>query len=118
MTNGDYFFISAIFSETEDCSYCRDFFIYEYNSSGENLKNYTFYNIAFERIFINAFLLMMDNKNYPLICDSNKCVLLDLYNNNYYTQDCLTILQTSTESRSVYINIINLDNKSKILFPI
>ena len=119
MTNGDYFFISAIASETEDCPYCRDFFIYEYNSSGENLKNHTFYNIVFNEICINAFLLMIDNKNYPLICDTFNCVLLDLYKKKYYTQDLVTFFQLDNFSsrKSVYLNLINLDNKSKILFP-
>ena len=115
--NNDIIFIFFRESESYRSFY---FFFYELKSSGEQqyLSETMYYEFGCE--YLSALFVTINNKHYPLICCQEKCLLLDLENNYYKDIDYKELIIENSiggcSSRYLFVNMINLDNKNKILF--
>ena len=90
--------------------------IYELKSSGEFFGDNIIETILIYNEKYLSTLLIIGNNKYPLICDLDNCLSLDLRNLNYNSKDFHSLLQEAISGENYCDHIINLDNKSKILF--
>ena len=118
MPNKDFVFLSINLKYNMDTqSYTSDLLIYELKSSGEMSRDNIIEHFYLNHIKYLFTLLITDNNNYPLICDLNNCLSLDLIQLNYNSVDFHSLLQEDLPGSSYYMGfIININNKSKMLF--
>ena len=77
-------------------------------------------NIELNDYYLTSSEIMIDNKNYPFMCGTKKCFLLDLENNIMNFIDLYLLFQEEEEIffngvKYNYVHIINIDNKNKVL---
>ena len=98
-----------------------EFNIYGLNSLGKDYfndseNNYTiFYSENFN--FLNGITIKIEEKEYPFICSSSKCLLFDYENNNVYEESINVFFYDENNIiSSNYLIIINMNKENKILF--
>ena len=118
MPNKEIIFISFTESNESFRTLSYDILIYQLQLSGKKLIS-KISGFQFEGRYLSVLGVKINDKYYPLLCDINECRLLDIDNNSIKTQYFYKFLQRNedlSDKIDYPINVINIDDKNKILF--
>ena len=116
MPNKDIIFFNTINTENENS--LSDPLIYGLKSTGEKYFYKIYPSIEIYSYYLNGVGLSIEDKQYLLLCEIYECKLFDLESNDVYNQSYNKFLQNDEPFVTLkeLFTIINLNNKSKILF--
>ena len=121
MLNNDLFFASNgfIYIEDEDV-YHFSLYLYGLKSNGEKYFNGEFLTKPSDEYSeFNSVSIKMDNNEYPLICSQDYCFIIDLENDNIYTEEFENFFPRESDisfKYSEFFSLINLNKENEILF--